>query len=247
MAAVKAEARSWECDRGEGTGERRGAREQTELAAPKPWEEPVGRATAKAGGGDVKVPRPGLARAAVGGVRRRAQRSRVSCSAGRRPPVPASAPPSEFSAERAMAHVEQIAQRPHPVGSADHARVRDYLVGALGALGLKAGDPIHRGAARDDNRAHGACREHPGAHRRHRTARAPCCWPRTTTRCRQRRGRRTPVRASRRSSRPCGRSRPGRPRATTSSCCSPTRRNSACSAPGRSSSSIRGRRTSGWR
>ena len=53
-------------------------------------------------------------------------------------PVPASAPPSEFSAERAMAHVEQIAQRPHPVGSLDHARVRDYLVGALGELGLEA-------------------------------------------------------------------------------------------------------------
>jgi hypothetical protein len=53
-------------------------------------------------------------------------------------PLPATAPPSEFSAVRAMAHVEQIAQRPHPVGSADHARVRDYLVGALDALGLKA-------------------------------------------------------------------------------------------------------------
>jgi len=53
-------------------------------------------------------------------------------------PVPASAPPAAFSAERAMAHVEQIAQRPHPVGSADHARVRDYLAGAIGQLGLKA-------------------------------------------------------------------------------------------------------------
>ncbi|MFO7695382.1 MAG: M20/M25/M40 family metallo-hydrolase [Vicinamibacterales bacterium] len=53
-------------------------------------------------------------------------------------PVPASAPPSEFSAERAMAHVAEIAQRPHPVGSPDHARVRDYLVGAIGQLGLKA-------------------------------------------------------------------------------------------------------------
>ena len=52
-------------------------------------------------------------------------------------PVPASAPPSEFSAERAMAHVEQIAQRPHPVGSPDHARVRDYVAGAIAHLGLK--------------------------------------------------------------------------------------------------------------
>ena len=53
-------------------------------------------------------------------------------------PVPASAPPSAFSAERAMAHVEQIARRPHPVGSADHDRVRDYVVTALEQIGLKA-------------------------------------------------------------------------------------------------------------
>lgn len=53
-------------------------------------------------------------------------------------PVPANAPPGAFSAERAMAHVEQIARRPHPVGSADHARVRDYLAGAIEQLGLKA-------------------------------------------------------------------------------------------------------------
>jgi Zn-dependent M28 family amino/carboxypeptidase len=52
-------------------------------------------------------------------------------------PVPAGAPASEFSAERAMAHVEEIAQRPHPVGSADHARVREYLIGTLERLGVK--------------------------------------------------------------------------------------------------------------
>jgi hypothetical protein len=53
-------------------------------------------------------------------------------------PRPADAPPEEFSAERAMAHIRQIAQRPHPVGSADHARVREYVAGALDELGLKA-------------------------------------------------------------------------------------------------------------
>src|SRR5262245_33210912 len=52
-------------------------------------------------------------------------------------PVPASAPPTEFSAERAFAHVREIAQRPHPTGSADNARVRDYLIGRLRALGLE--------------------------------------------------------------------------------------------------------------
>ncbi len=35
-----------------------------------------------------------------------------------------------------MRHVEQIAQRPHPMGSADHDRVRDYILGQLSALGL---------------------------------------------------------------------------------------------------------------
>ena len=50
-----------------------------------------------------------------------------------RPPaaVPASASPTVFSAERAMKHVLAIAQRPHPVGSAEHDRVRDYLIAQL--------------------------------------------------------------------------------------------------------------------
>jgi len=52
-------------------------------------------------------------------------------------PVPASAPPTEFSAERAFAHVREIAQRPHPTGSADNARVRDYVLRQLHALGLE--------------------------------------------------------------------------------------------------------------
>ena len=51
-------------------------------------------------------------------------------------PVPASAPPTEFSAERAMGHVREIARRPRLVGSAEHARVREYLLAELRALGL---------------------------------------------------------------------------------------------------------------
>lgn len=50
--------------------------------------------------------------------------------------VPATAPATEFSAERALQHVREIARAPHPVGSAEHARVRDYLVAQLQALGL---------------------------------------------------------------------------------------------------------------
>ncbi|HVX40693.1 MAG TPA: M20/M25/M40 family metallo-hydrolase [Gemmatimonadaceae bacterium] len=51
-------------------------------------------------------------------------------------PVPATAPDTVFSAERAMRHVEAIAVRPHPMGTAEHDRVRDYIVGRLTALGL---------------------------------------------------------------------------------------------------------------
>src|SRR5215469_1294960 len=56
-----------------------------------------------------------------------------------RPPaaLPANAPQTAFSAERAMKHVVAIAQRPHPIGSAEHDRVRDYLVAQLSNLGLK--------------------------------------------------------------------------------------------------------------
>jgi hypothetical protein len=52
-------------------------------------------------------------------------------------PLPASAQASEFSAERAFSHVEQIAERPHPVGSPANAEVRDYLIGQLEDLGLR--------------------------------------------------------------------------------------------------------------
>src|SRR6476661_8260544 len=56
-----------------------------------------------------------------------------------RPPraITASAPDTVFSAERAMRHVEQIAQRPHAMGTADHDRVRDYIVEQLSELGLQ--------------------------------------------------------------------------------------------------------------
>ncbi|MBI9012201.1 MAG: M20/M25/M40 family metallo-hydrolase [Clostridiales bacterium] len=41
-----------------------------------------------------------------------------------------------FSAERAMGHMELIAERPHPIGSEDNERVRNYLVGELNEMGL---------------------------------------------------------------------------------------------------------------
>ncbi len=55
-----------------------------------------------------------------------------------RPPavVPASAPETEFSAERAMKHVVAISQEPHVTGSPEIYKVRDYILGELRSLGL---------------------------------------------------------------------------------------------------------------
>lgn len=48
------------------------------------------------------------------------------------------APAESFSAERALRHVAVIARAPHPVGSSEHDRVRDYLLDQLQAMGLEA-------------------------------------------------------------------------------------------------------------
>ena len=56
-----------------------------------------------------------------------------------RPPavVGEDAPDTEFSAVRAAKHLETVAAAPHPVGSPELARVRDYLVEELKNLGLE--------------------------------------------------------------------------------------------------------------
>lgn len=51
--------------------------------------------------------------------------------------VPENAPPTEFSSARAMSHIGSIARAPHPLGSAEHAAVRDYIAKALSGLGLE--------------------------------------------------------------------------------------------------------------
>jgi hypothetical protein len=60
-------------------------------------------------------------------------------------PNPASAPASSFSAERAYADVAAIGSKAHPLGSAEHDRVRDYLIRRCRDLGLEAS--IVRGQA----------------------------------------------------------------------------------------------------
>lgn len=53
-------------------------------------------------------------------------------------PAPRSAriPDAEFSAVRAFTDIRAIASTPHPIGSAAHEQVRDYLIGRMTALGL---------------------------------------------------------------------------------------------------------------
>lgn len=51
-------------------------------------------------------------------------------------PLPENAPPQSFSAGRAMKHLRFIAGSPHPLGTAQHDVVRDYIVRELNALGL---------------------------------------------------------------------------------------------------------------
>ena len=51
--------------------------------------------------------------------------------------IPASAPLTEFSAERAMQHLAVIAQKPRPIGSVGNIAAREYLVEELTAMGLQ--------------------------------------------------------------------------------------------------------------
>jgi hypothetical protein len=51
-------------------------------------------------------------------------------------PAPSTAPAADFSADRAMDQVRAIAQKPHPTGSAEHDRVRDYIEAELARQGL---------------------------------------------------------------------------------------------------------------
>ena len=55
------------------------------------------------------------------------------------PPSPkaADSPPIIFSADRAMEDIHAIAEKPHPTGSDENAKVRTYLLKRLNALGLE--------------------------------------------------------------------------------------------------------------
>lgn len=57
-----------------------------------------------------------------------------------RPPavVPADAPQTDFSAERAILHAGPISQEPHMTGTPEIYKVRDYILGELAEIGLEA-------------------------------------------------------------------------------------------------------------
>ncbi len=52
-------------------------------------------------------------------------------------PLPDSVSPALFSAERAMIHVREIARSPHPMGTPEHARVREYIISVMTGLGYE--------------------------------------------------------------------------------------------------------------
>ena len=52
-------------------------------------------------------------------------------------PLSADAPPGMFSAERAMAHVRELARAPRPTGSEGHERALIYIMSRIAALGLE--------------------------------------------------------------------------------------------------------------
>ena len=52
-------------------------------------------------------------------------------------PAPAPDRAGQFSGQRAYVDVQAIAASPHPLGSADHDRVRDFIVSRFTALGLQ--------------------------------------------------------------------------------------------------------------
>jgi Peptidase family M28 len=54
-----------------------------------------------------------------------------------RPPPAKAGGPTDFSYERALEHLRQFATEPHPVSSAAHDRVRDYIMNELRRRGLE--------------------------------------------------------------------------------------------------------------
>jgi Peptidase family M28 len=65
-------------------------------------------------------------------------------------PVPSSAAPEVFSAERAMKHLPEIASVPHPIGSQANAQTRAYVVKTLESLGWETQRQVELGMSQED-------------------------------------------------------------------------------------------------
>jgi hypothetical protein len=61
-------------------------------------------------------------------------------------PVTAQAAASDFSSGRAMRYLDTIAQAPHPIGSAAHERVREFILNELKTLGVEPQVQVTTGA-----------------------------------------------------------------------------------------------------
>ena len=59
-------------------------------------------------------------------------------------PKPATAPPTEFSALRALEHSKATARVPHPMGTTANGKVRAYIIRALSELGVEAEEQSSR-------------------------------------------------------------------------------------------------------
>ncbi len=70
--------------------------------------------------------------------------------------VPATAAATEFSSARAMRTLAGFTERPHPVGSPEHERVRQYLSGQMQALGLDPAVQTHTGVEGTSHRINAA-------------------------------------------------------------------------------------------
>ncbi|HET9948953.1 MAG TPA: M20/M25/M40 family metallo-hydrolase [Longimicrobiales bacterium] len=121
---------------GDEPGSKRGGGPK-EPGGEKPPEGPGGPAPAKA----ARVPEPAGPRSRWRGPVTLAflvvTAAVASTRTGLPTPVPANASDSVFSSSRAMSMLIELARLPHPTGSPEHARVREYLVDRLRSLGLE--------------------------------------------------------------------------------------------------------------
>ena len=106
--------------------------------------------------------------------------------------APADAPLTDFSAERAMDHVSAITQKPHPIGSPEHARVREYIIAQLEAIGLspEVQKTTVAGTIGAKNRRQSVdSAQHRGKNRWYRARQSHWPWLDTTIPCQRHRGR----------------------------------------------------------